>query len=97
MTRWIMIAMTLVGLIIAFLASNPGLLGVGLVLVFVGLFGTVFSLASARISASARPDTTMLSPEVLRAIRDKANREGQAGAGNHGARAQPGNRPQPNQ
>ena len=80
MTRWIMIAMTLLGLIMAILTRSPALLGLGLLFVFVGLFGTVFSLAGDRISSNARPDATMLTPEVLKAIRDSSNAKAQASA-----------------
>ena len=49
------------------------LASVGSTAPFIGLFGTVFSLAADRISANSRPDAAMLPPEVLHAIRDKAN------------------------
>ena len=88
MIRWIMIAMTLLGLIIALLTRSPGLLGFSLVLVFIGLFGTVFSLAGDRISANSRSDVTMLSPDVLKAIRDKANSQAPARAGTPATPAQ---------
>ncbi len=78
MSRWIMIAITLLGLIMAILTRSPGLLGLALVIMFVGVFGMVLSLASERISSNARSDTTMLSPEVLKAIRDRSNQSAQA-------------------
>lgn len=70
--RWIMIVLTLAGTGLAFLARGPGLLGIGLLLGFIGLFGTVLSIAASRISSGTRPDTAMLSAEDLRAIRDRA-------------------------
>lgn len=80
MTRWIMIAITLLGLIMAILTRSPGVLGLALVMLFVGVFGMVMAMAGERISANARPDATMLSPEVLKAIRDKASASAQASA-----------------
>ena len=82
MTRWIMIALTLIGLIMAFLTRSPGLLGLALMMCFVGACGTVFSIAAERVSANSRPDASMLPPEALVAIRDKAraNTSGQASA-----------------
>ena len=71
--RWIMILLTLAGFALAFLARGPGLLGIGLLLAFVGLFGTVLSIAASRISSGTRPETAMLSAEDLRAIRDRAH------------------------
>lgn|SRR5690606_2264557 len=75
MARWIMIALTVTGLVMAILTRSPGVLGLALVMTVVGLFGTVFSLAADRISASSRPDSTMLSPDVLMAVREKAKAE----------------------
>lgn len=77
MMRSIMMAMTVLGLLMAILTRSPGLLGLALVIMFVGLFGTVFSLAGDRISAGARSDVTMLPPEALQAIRDKSNAKAQ--------------------
>jgi hypothetical protein len=72
MTRWIMIALTVAGLGTAILTRSPGLLGLALLATLIGLFGTVLSLAADRISANSRPDSTMLPPEALASIRDKA-------------------------
>ena len=72
MTRWIMIGLTLLGLIIAFLTRSPSLLGLAILMMIVGSFGTVFSIAADRISSNARPDSSMLPPEALVAIREKA-------------------------
>lgn len=72
MTRWIMISLTFIGLIIAFVTRSPGVLGLGLLMCFIGAFGTVFSIAADRVSANSRPDASMLPPEALVAIRDKA-------------------------
>jgi hypothetical protein len=77
MTRWIMIVMTLLGLLVAIFTHSPGLLGLALLLVFIGLFGMVLSFAADRISANSRPDASMLPPEALQAIRDKANARAQ--------------------
>jgi hypothetical protein len=76
--RWIMLGLTILGFALTFIARSPGVLGLGLVLGFVGLFGMVFSIASDRIASGARPDTAMLSAEDLAAIR--ARREAAAKA-----------------
>ena len=88
MTRFIMIALTLIGLVTAFLTRSPGILGLAMLAVLVGLSGTVLSFAADRISASSRPDAAMLPPEALRAIRDKAAAKSNALR----PRAEPGNR-----
>ena len=76
--RWLMLGLTILGFALAFIARTPGVLGVGLLLGFVGLFGLVFSIAADRVASSARPDTAMLSTEDLAALR--ARREAAAKA-----------------
>lgn len=78
MTRWIMLGLTVFGFAISYIARHPGLLWFGLLLGFVGLFGMVFSIAADRVSASARPETAMLGPDDLAAIRRRRS----AGAAN---------------
>jgi hypothetical protein len=82
--RWMMLGLTILGFAMAFVARTPGVLAIGLLLGFVGLFGMVFSIASDRIASRARPDTAMLSIEDLAALR--ARREAAAKAA---AAAQP--------
>jgi hypothetical protein len=72
MARWILIGLTLAGLMVAFLTRSPGVLGVSILMILIGSFGTVFSIAAERVSANARPDASMLPPEALVAIREKA-------------------------
>ena len=76
--RWMMLGLTILGFAMAFVARTPGVLAIGLLLGFVGLFGMVFSIASDRIASRARPDTAMLSIEALAALR--ARREAAAKA-----------------
>jgi hypothetical protein len=76
--RWIMLGITILGFAMTFIARTPGVLAIGLVLGFVGLFGMVFSIAADRIASRARPDTAMLSTEDLVAMR--ARREAAAKA-----------------
>jgi hypothetical protein len=71
MMRWLMLALIVVGLVLTFTAKGPGLLGIGLLVGFIGLFGTVFSIAADRVSASARPDSAMATPEDLVALRTR--------------------------
>ena len=67
--RWLMLGLTLFGFALSFVTKSPAVLGLGLVLGFVGLFGLVFSMAADRVSASARPESAMLGPEDLAAMR----------------------------
>lgn len=74
--RWIMLGLTILGFALAFIARSPGVLALGIVLGFVGLFAMVFSMAADRIASRARPDTAMLTTEDLAALR--ARREAAA-------------------
>ncbi len=78
MTRWIMLALALIGLTVAFTTKSPGVLGISLVVVLVGLCGFVISLAADRVSANTRPEAAMLQPEVLAAIRERAQAQAKA-------------------
>ncbi|MBO9661635.1 hypothetical protein [Dokdonella sp.] len=69
MLRWILLVLALLGLALAFIAKSPGLLGIGLLLGFIGTIGFVLGLAADRIAENARPDTAMASVEELVALR----------------------------
>ena len=73
MTRLIMIALLVIGLAMAFLTHSPGVLGLGIVLALVGSFGTVMSIAAARVAARSRPEAAMLQPDVIAAMRARAS------------------------
>jgi hypothetical protein len=69
--RWLMLGLTIFGFALSFVTKSPVVLGMGLLLGFVGLFGLIFSLAADRVSASARPESAMLGPEDLAAMRTR--------------------------
>ncbi|HEV7491725.1 MAG TPA: hypothetical protein VGO25_13015 [Rhodanobacteraceae bacterium] len=69
--RWLMLGLTLFGFALAFVTKSPAVLGFGIVLGFVGLFGLIFSMAADRVSATARPESAMLGPEDLAAMRTR--------------------------
>lgn len=77
--RWLMIVLSLLGLFLALTTRSPGVMGLSLVMLVVGLFGVVLSVAADRISANARPDATMLPPEALAAVRAKARERADLG------------------
>lgn len=70
-----MIAMMVLGAVLVFVTRSSVLAGLGVVMVLGGLIGATLSLAASRISSRARSDTTMLSAEVMQAIRDKSARD----------------------
>jgi len=59
--RWIFLLVAVIGFSLAFAAKTAGLLEIGLLLGFVGLFAAFFAFAAAKIAATARPDTVLLS------------------------------------
>jgi uncharacterized protein (DUF58 family) len=67
--RWLMLVLLVIGLTLTFTARGAGLLALGLVLGFVGLFGLIFALAADRVSASARPDSAMVGSQEYAALR----------------------------
>lgn len=79
MTRWIMLGLTVLGIVLIFTTKSPGLLGLGLLFGLVGFVGFIFALAAERISANARPESSMASSEDLAALRKRAA-PGAAGA-----------------
>lgn len=79
MVRWIMIGLAVLGLALSLTTRSPGLLGLGLLCTAIGLFGVVFSLAAERVASRSRPDSAMLGPEALAAIRERARAQRAAG------------------
>ena len=71
MARLILLILTVIGGVLVFTAKSPGLLGLGLLLSIVGFFGLVLAMAAARVSASARPETSMASVEDIASFRKR--------------------------
>lgn len=72
MSRLLWLVLALVGVVLALMAKSAALLGVGLLLGIVGFAGLLLAFASSRVSASARPDTSMASVDDLGALRNRA-------------------------
>ena len=72
MSRLLWLVLALVGFVLAFMAKSAILLGVGLLLGIIGFAGLVLAMASSRVSASARPETSMASVDDLGALRNRA-------------------------
>lgn len=75
MTRVVLLLLTIIGVMLIFMAKSSLLLGIGLLCGIVGFFGLVLSLAAARVSASARPEASMATVEDLATLRRPAARE----------------------
>lgn len=76
--RFFWLLLTLGGIGVAFIAKTPGLLGLALAVSFIAGICAVFTFAAARIDSNARPDSALLTPEVLAAIRARSAQQ-QAG------------------
>ncbi|AVP96714.1 hypothetical protein C7S18_05635 [Ahniella affigens] len=70
--RYLSLAATVFCVVMLFVSSNPTVLGLCLLGIF--LFGliSVFAFAQAKIASSAPPVVTILSPKELAAIRERA-------------------------
>jgi uncharacterized protein (DUF58 family) len=71
MARWILLGATILGWIVVFTTKSAALLMIGLLLGIVGFFGFVFALAADRVSASARPESSMAAAADLAALRKR--------------------------
>lgn len=76
--RFFWLLLTVGGITAAFMAKTAGLLGMALIVTFVAGLCAVFSFAAARIESSSRPDSALMTPEVLAAVRAHAAKQ-QAG------------------
>lgn len=67
--RWILLVVAVLGFGLTFSARTPGLMGIGLLLGFIGLLGALFAFAAARIAATSRPDIMLLSDKDISRVR----------------------------
>ena len=65
--RWLLLALTVFGLLLALSAHTPGRLGLGLALLLLGALASVFAFAQARIRGSARDE--QLSDQQIAALK----------------------------
>lgn len=72
--RWILLLAAVVGFAIAFQAKSQELLGIGLAVGFIGLFGAFFAMASARVAEAARPDSALLTDADINALRESVRK-----------------------
>lgn len=76
--RFFWLLLTIGAIVVAFMAKTSSLLGMALVVAFVAGLCAVFTFAAARIESTSRPDSALLTPEVLAAVRAHAAKQ-QAG------------------
>ncbi|MBL8300802.1 MAG: hypothetical protein JNN30_20875 [Rhodanobacteraceae bacterium] len=70
--RFFWLLLLLGALVFAITTRHPGVLALSLFVAFVSGLGAVFAFAAARIESTARPDSALLTPEVLAAVRARA-------------------------
>lgn len=70
--RFLWLLLVFGGVALAIFTNNPLLLGLGLLVALISGFCAVFAFAAARIDSTARPDSALLTPEVLVAVRARA-------------------------
>lgn len=74
--RWILLVVAIFGFSLGFSAKTPGLMGIGLLVGFVGLFAALLSFAAARIAANSQPDSTLLSDKEISLLRASLKKSG---------------------
>lgn len=74
--RWILLFVAILSFAVVFTAKTPGLLGLGLVLGFVCLFGSLFGFAAERVASIARPDAVLLTDKDINVLRASMRKPG---------------------
>ena len=67
--RWVLLLLAFGAFAIAFSTRSPGVMGFALIVGIGLLFAAVFAFAAAKISATSRPDSTLLTDKDINAIR----------------------------
>ena len=74
--RWILLLVALLGFAVAFATKSPGILGLGLALGLICLFGSMFGFAAERVASAARPDAVLLTDKDINALRASIRKPG---------------------
>ena len=80
--RWILLLVAIFCFAVVFTTKTAGLLGLGLVLGLVCLFGSLFGFAAARVASVARPDAALLTDKDISALRASIRKPGATPAPN---------------
>ncbi|MEP6484817.1 MAG: hypothetical protein ABJB01_10230 [Rudaea sp.] len=67
--RWLMLLFSIAGFSFAYVARTPEMLGLSLLVGFIGLVGAFLGFAAARVAATARPDAALLTDADISALR----------------------------
>ncbi|HSX61692.1 MAG TPA: hypothetical protein VLF18_15980 [Tahibacter sp.] len=67
--RFVWLLLMIASIAFAIMTRSPGMLALALFVAFVSGLCTVFTFAAARIESTSRPDSALLTPEVLAAVR----------------------------
>ena len=67
--RWILLLLALGAFAIAFSTKSPTVMGLSLVVGLGALFAALFAFAAAKIEATSRPDSALLTDKDITALR----------------------------
>jgi len=74
--RWLLLIFAIFGFIMAFSTRSPGLVGIGLLIGFIGLLSSLWAFAAARIASTSRPESTLLADREASALRASLRKTG---------------------
>ncbi|HET8940847.1 MAG TPA: hypothetical protein VFN13_02555 [Rudaea sp.] len=74
--RWVLLVIATFGFGLGFSAKTPGVMGIGLLIGFVGLFASLLLFAAARIAANSRPDSALLTDKEISLLRASLKKNG---------------------
>ena len=74
--RYVLLVVAVFGIGLAFSTKSPGVMALGLVLGFGGLFLSLFGFAAARIASTSRPDAVLLTDKDINTLRASIRKPG---------------------
>lgn len=74
--RWVLLVIATFGFGLGFSAKTPGVMGIGLLIGFVGLFASLLLFAAARIAANSQPDSALLTDKEISLLRASLKKSG---------------------
>jgi hypothetical protein len=72
--RWLLLLLAVFGFALAFSTKSASVLGLGIVVGLIGLVGSFFMMAAARVESRSRPDAALLTDADINALRESVRK-----------------------